>query len=297
MSVRTVVITGASSGFGKGVARKLAERGDNLVLVARRLDLLRALANECGQALAVPADVGDADAVMHVADAARERFGGFDAWINDAGVGALGYFDEIPLEDHHRVVQTNLIGVINGSYAALQEFKRTGKGTLVNIASVLGKISAPFYASYSATKFGVVGLGAALRQELRARGQPDIHVCTVLPNAADTTFFDHAANYTGHRLQPYPIDDPERVIDAIVRALDAPRDEIVVGTGSTTAVLSSQFIPGLAEIASGVMTQQEVEAAPPELPTPGNLHRPTPAGSDVSGGVRARLRAEQRARL
>ena len=175
LAERTIVITGASSGFGKGVARRLAEQGAKLVLVARRTDLIEALANECG----------NANEVERVSNAALVQFGGYDAWINDAGVAALGFFDEIPLEDHHRVVQTNLLGVINGSHCALHQFRRQGHGTLINIASVLGKVPAPYYASYVATKFGVVGLGAALRQELRASGENEsIHVCTVMPGAS-----------------------------------------------------------------------------------------------------------------
>ena len=292
---RTVVITGASSGFGKGVARRLAEQGARLVLVARRTDLIEALAKECGDAIAVTADVGNANEVERVANAALVQYGGFDAWINDAGVAALGYFDEIPLEDHHRVVQTNLLGVINGSHCALHQFRRQGHGTLVNIASVLGKVPAPYYASYVATKFGVVGLGAALRQELRASGENEaIHVCTVLPGAADTTFFVHAANYTGHRLQPYPLDDPEPVIEAIVSAVENPRDEIAVGTGTSAAILSHNLAPGLTDIANGVMTHaNQMEQAPEQLPTPGSLHQPQEAGRGVHGGLKQQLAREQ----
>lgn len=294
MANHTIVITGASSGFGKGAARRLAEQGNRLVLVARRTDLIEALAKECGDAIAITADVGNANEVERVANAALVQYGGFDVWINDAGVAALGYFDEIPLEDHQRVVQTNLLGVINGAHCALHQFRRQGHGNLINIASILGKVPAPYYASYVATKFGVVGLGAALRQELRAGGEhEDIHVCTILPGAADTTFFVHAANYTGHRLQPYPLDDPEPVIEAIVSAVDDPRPEIAVGTGTTTAILSHQLAPTLTDMANGVMTHEnQMRNAPEQLPTPGNLHQPSEAGRGVHGGLKEQLARE-----
>jgi short-subunit dehydrogenase len=295
MKPQTIVITGASSGFGKGVARRLAAQGRNLVLVARRGQLLEDLARECPAALAITADIGDAGAAGRIAAAARKRFGQFDAWINNAGVAALGRFEEVPLADHLRVAQTNLLGTIAGSHVALVEFRANGQGVLVNVASLLGRVPAPYYASYVASKFGVVGLGAALRQELRATGQAGVHVCTVLPGAADTTFFEHAANYTGHRPEPSPLDEPEPVIEAIVSALDNPRDEIVVGTGTSTALLAEQFAPGLMERAFGVATQvTHIERTPVVEPTPGNLHAPVDAGSEVHGMLKAQLAAERR---
>jgi short-subunit dehydrogenase len=297
MKPQIIVITGASSGFGKGVARKLAAEGRNLVLVARRGQLLVELARECPSALAITADIGDAGAAERVAAAARQRFGRFDAWINNAGVAALGRFEEIPLADHLRVAQTNLLGTIAGSHVAMVEFRAHGEGVLINVASLLGRVPAPYYASYVASKFGVVGLGAALRQELRATGQTGIHVCTVLPGAADTTFFEHAANYTGHRPEPTPLDEPEPVIDAIVAALDNPRAEIVVGTGTSTAVLAEQFAPGLMELASAAATQvTHIDRTPMVAPTPGNLHEPVAAGSGVHGHLKESLATEARSR-
>jgi short-subunit dehydrogenase len=293
MFPQTIVITGASSGFGKGVARRLAAQGRNLVLVARRTQLLDELAAECKSALVVTADIGDPGAAERIGAAAQKRFGGFDAWINNAGVGAIGRFEDIPLADHLRVAQTNLLGTIAGSHVALVHFRARGHGTLVNIASLLGRLPAPYYASYAASKFGVVGLGAALRQELRADGVTDIHVCTVLPGAADTTFFEHAANYTGHRLQPVPIDDPEPVIDAIVTAVDTPRDEVVVGTGTSTALLAEQIAPGVMELATAAATKVTHLERPPEVPpTPGNLHAPVEDGRGVHGHVKDVLAAE-----
>src|SRR5690606_16569370 len=134
-------------------------------------------------------DVADPVAMEDLARTAVERFGRIDVWINAAGVAALGRFEEVPLADHTRVIETDLLGAMYGSYFALQQFKRQGAGTLINVSSVLGKIPAPYWASYVAAKFGVVGLGGALRQELTLN-EPDtgdIHICTVVPMAMDTS--------------------------------------------------------------------------------------------------------------
>jgi short-subunit dehydrogenase len=293
----TVVITGASSGFGRGTALRLGAEGVNLVLAARRGDALEALAHECGNALAVTTDVGDPDAMARLAEAAIAEFGGFDVWINDAGVAALGRFEEIPLRDHLRVLQTNLGGVISGSHVALRHFRRSGSGTLINIASMLGRTPAPYYASYCATKFGVVGLSDALRQELAARGEDDIHVCAILPMAADTPFYEHAANYTGHSLRPFPITDAQQVVDAIVENVFNPRDEVTVGVPAMAAVISERLSPRLTQGVTGVLTEQlQMQDAPPAPVEHGNLHSPVPVGTAVHGGIMARMAAEQQAR-
>ena len=112
-------------------------------------------------------DVSDRAAVEELARRAIGRFGHFDVWINNAGVAAIGRFDEVPLEDHDKVIRTDLLGTIYGSHVALRHFREQGAGTLINVASVIGKIPAPLYASYTAAKFGVVGLSDALRQELK----------------------------------------------------------------------------------------------------------------------------------
>ena len=292
---RTIVITGASSGFGKGVARRLAAGGDRLVLAARRKHLIDDLAEECGDALAVGTDVSDAADVENLARAAIARYDRIDAWINNAGVAAIGRFDEVPLEDHLQVLRTNLEGAVAGSHVAIRHFRRMGAGTLINIASLLAKTPAPYYASYCASKHGIAGLCASLRQELRAHGERNIHVCAVLPMAADTTFYDHAANYTGHTLRPYPIMDADDVVDAIVGLVDRPRDEITVGMAATAGVLSQQLAPWLTESVTGVVTHElQMERAPEAPRTAGNLHVPLEIGTGVSGSIRARIAAEER---
>jgi NAD(P)-dependent dehydrogenase (short-subunit alcohol dehydrogenase family) len=208
LSGKVIVITGASSGFGKGAALEFARSGASVVVAARRDELLDELVQQCeaagGQALAVPTDVSQQDDVQNLAQQAINTFGRIDVWINNAGVGALGHFWEIPLEDHAHVIETNLLGVIYGSYVALRQFRQQREGTLINTASGLGKIPAPYYSTYTASKYGVVGLSASLRQEISETDLKDIHICTVMPMAMDTPWFDHASNYTGHEPEPIP---------------------------------------------------------------------------------------------
>src|SRR4051812_22062433 len=124
-SGRIVVITGASSGIGKATALRFAKNGDRLVLAARRKNLLKDLVNEVeelgAEAFAVETDVAQERPVEKLAKAAIKKFGRIDVWINNAGVGAMGRFDEVPLEDHEQVIDTNLMGTIYGSYFAIRQ--------------------------------------------------------------------------------------------------------------------------------------------------------------------------------
>jgi short-subunit dehydrogenase len=284
---RVVVITGASSGFGRGVALRLAEGGARLVLAARRTELLEELARECrqrgGQAIAVTTDVARAGDVERLARAAADAFGRIDVWINDAGIGAVGRFDEIPVDDHRRVVAVNLAGVILGSHAALRQFRVQGQGRLVNIASMTGRVPLPYYATYSATKAAVVGLGAALTEELRLAGERDIHVSTLLPYAADTPWWGHAANYSGHEPTMVLMDPPAKVVDAIVRATIHPKPMIAVGYKAKAFVVLQRLAPGLTLRAAGRVTHDALVGSGPAATTTGSLYEPTPSGTTVSG--------------
>jgi NAD(P)-dependent dehydrogenase (short-subunit alcohol dehydrogenase family) len=116
---KVIVITGASSGFGKGTGLALANEGARLVLAARRDELLDDLAMECkaagGDATAIATDVSDREEVLNLARETLAELGRIDIWINNAGVGALGRFSEVPLDLHEQVVKTNLLGTIYGS--------------------------------------------------------------------------------------------------------------------------------------------------------------------------------------
>jgi NAD(P)-dependent dehydrogenase (short-subunit alcohol dehydrogenase family) len=267
---KVVVITGASSGFGKGVACRFAELGAYLVLSARRADLLAELAEHCialgGRAIPMPADVSSRVEVERLAEAAVREYGRIDVWVNNAGVGALGRFERIPLEDHEQVIATNLMGTLYGSYYAYRQFLKQRAGVLINVSSELGGHTVPYYSSYAAAKHGVVGLGDSLRQEVRQAGHEEIHVCTVMPAAHDTPFFDHAANYTGHEIQaPKPLHDPNDVVDTIVRLAVDPKDR---------------------DIAAKQVHKMQMEDAPPAADSPNALRRPMREGTEVSAGRR-----------
>lgn len=289
LSGRVVVITGASSGFGKGVALRLARESTSLVLVARRAHLLIDLAEECqragARALAVMADVANPEDVIRIHDEALRAFGRIDVWINNAGVGALGRFEAVPLVDHLKVMQTNLGGTISGSWVALRRFLFQGYGTLINVASELGAHTVPYYASYTASKHGVVGLDESLQQEIDAAHAGDIHVCTVLPAAHDTPFFEHVANYTGHEVvPPRPLHDPADVVEAIVRLAHHPEKAKTVGGDGAAKFLLRKVAPGLEEEAmSFVLHREQMERAPHADLSPGAVRAPMAHGTGVSG--------------
>jgi short-subunit dehydrogenase len=298
---RTFVITGASSGVGRGVALKLASYGANVVLAARRAEVLDDVAAQVraagGQPLAVPTDVSRPDQVERLAAAAVARFGRIDVWVNDAAVAAIGRFEDIPVEDHARVVDVNLKGYLYGSHAALRQFRRQGFGTLVNVASVEGRIPLAYHASYAATKSAILGFGAALNQELRLSGTDTIRVASVLPWALDTPFWEHTANYSGGTPRIYTMDDPKGTVDAVVWVAIHPTKEYAVGWKAQGALIGDRVWPGLAEhMAAGVVHRAQVETAPPAPPTTGNLYEPMRSGTAVEGDARARMEREDRQR-
>lgn len=299
MHGKTVVITGASSGLGRGTAVQLAGLGANVVLAARRRELLREVAAECeavgGAALAVTTDVSDADQVETLAARALERFGRIDVWINDVGIGAIGPFWDIPLADHARIVDVNLKGLIYGSHVALQQFRAQGAGTLVNIGSIDSEVPLAYQGSYSATKAGVLALGRVLNAELRLDNQEHIKVATVMPWAVDTPWWEHAANYSGGTPRMPAMDDPSKVVDAIVETCMDPREEVAVGWKAKASYASHKVTPDLSErMSADIAHKWQIEDAPPAPATTGTLYEPMQSGRGVDGGVRERMAREER---
>lgn len=283
----TVVVTGASSGIGRATALLLAERGANVVVAARRANPLEEVAAECVAhgvgALAVPTDVADPVAVEALANAAVERFGRIDGWVNAAGVSLIGPFEALPPDAFRRTVDVDFFGVVHGSRAALRELRRSGGGAIVNVASVAGRVGAPYYTAYSAAKHAVVGFSQSLRMELRS--DRSIAVCTVLPAAIDTPFFEHSGNYRGRPYKPvrpfYTADDVARTIASV---LEHPRGEVFVGGVARPATWVRSLVPPLFEAAYAAIVERDHFLDQPAPPTPGNVFEPVPYGTTVDGG-------------
>lgn len=293
----TIVITGASSGLGRGVALELARQGANVVVGARRTELLDELVSEImddgGTAVVVTTDVSRREDIERLAAEAVERYGRIDVWINNVGVGALGYFWEIPVEVHARLVDVNLTGLVYGAHVAIGRFLGQDGGTLVNIGSVDSETPLALQNTYAATKAAVLSLGRSLNEELRLAGHAErIRVSTILPWAVDTPWWIHAANYTGHAPRMAAMDEPSLVIDAIVAACTEPKEEIPVGVKARASTLSHQLFPDLSERLSANLAKSESEKAMRADDTDGSVFTPMAEGNTVSGSIRTRMELE-----
>lgn len=246
ISDQTIVITGASSGIGLTTARMAAHRGARVVLAARNAEALEQITRELSQqghaAAYVVADVSVMGDVRRVAEAARQAFGGFDTWVNNAGVSIYGRLDQVPLEDLRRLFDINFWGVVHGSLVAVEELRRRG-GALINVGSEVSDVALPLQGMYAASKHAVKGFTDSLRVELEAADIP-IAVTLVKPAAIDTMFVPHALNYMDvePRLPP-PIYAPEVVADAILHAAHHFKRDIYVGAASKLFSVGNRLLP------------------------------------------------------
>ncbi|WP_188555867.1 SDR family NAD(P)-dependent oxidoreductase [Hymenobacter glacieicola] len=298
---KTYVIVGASSGFGRGMAEQLGAMKANVVLAARRTEVLEEVAGNIraagGQALVVTTDISQPEQVQRLADAALQQFGRVDVWVNDAGVGGIGRFWEIPLADYSRLIDVNLKGVVYGSQAAIRIFQKQSSGTLLNLGSVESKVPLAYHAVYAATKGAIRNLDQALNQELRLQGYQNIKVVTIEPWAVDTPFWGHAANYSGGTPRMAAMDPPSKVVNAMVRSSVRPRQELPVGWKARGASFSHQLLPHFTErISANVAHRYQIKTAPPAPATPSSLYQPVPTGQGVDDGVKKRIKQENRQR-
>ena len=197
LNQQVIVITGASSGIGLATARMAVDRGAKVVLVARNAEALAAeearIAAKGGSAVHVVADVGSREALQVAAGRAVAAFGGFDTWVNVAGLTIYGNLWEVEDRDSQRLMQTNFWGTVNGSLIAVEHLRDKG-GSLVNVGSVASDLSFPLQGMYCASKHAVQGFTDALRMELLQDNIP-IGVTLIKPTSIDTPLPHRARNY------------------------------------------------------------------------------------------------------
>ncbi|SDV49326.1 SDR family oxidoreductase [Chitinasiproducens palmae] len=243
---QTIVITGASSGIGLVTARMASRRGARLFLIARDSAALQSLADELnaagGNAAFAVADVGDSDQLETAAQQAIDRFGGFDTWINNAGVSIYGKLEDVSLDDQRRLFDTNFWGTVQGARIAARHLKARG-GAIINLGSELSDIAVPLQGVYCASKHAVKGYTDALRMELLAENAP-VSVTLIKPAGIDTMFVAHAKNYLDVEPKlPAPVYAPEVVARAILEAAERPQRDIYVGGASRAFSIAGRQAP------------------------------------------------------
>ncbi|HTL89766.1 MAG TPA: SDR family oxidoreductase [Leptolyngbya sp.] len=253
----TVLITGASQGIGKATALKFAQNGYNLVLAARSVDRLNATATELKSAspsvTAIPTDVRDPDQVQTLVERAIAEYGSIDVLVNNAGVYISGPADSFSLDDWHTVIDTNLWGYIHTIHAVLPHLIAQGRGTIVNVASIGGKVPIPYLVPYSTSKFALTGLTQSLQSELSPKG---ITVCGIYPNIIKSDFMERAIfrgkdeedaiarrKQLEQVLSAPVIEKPEDVAKAIWEAVKHQKTEVMVGSAGASFA-SSRLFPG-----------------------------------------------------
>lgn len=226
MREKVVVVTGASGGIGAALVRTVARRGARTVLVARREAELKEVAAGCvAESLCVPADVTRRAEVDRACAAALARFGRIDVWVNNAGRGITRPVSLLTDEDLDAMMAVNVKSALYGAQAVLPHFKARNAGQIVNVSSMLGRLSfAPQRSAYAAAKHALNALTTALRLELRST-HPGIHVTTVLPGVVATDFGLNALHGgTDSRAIPGG-QSADEVAEVIADVIDRPRAE------------------------------------------------------------------------
>lgn len=278
---QVIVITGASSGIGLATAQAAARVGARVVLAARNGDALAQIEHDItasgGTAIHVAADVSRREDVEKLAQVAVERFGGFDTWVNNAGLSIFGRLEDVSDADSRRLFDVNFWGLVYGSLVAAKHLKNRG-GALINLGSVLSDVAVPIQGMYSVTKHAVKGFTDALRLELEAEGAP-ISVTLIKPTGIDTPFTEHAKNYMAQEPKlPDPVYRPEEVAAAILHAAAHPERDIYVGTsGRLMSALNHQFPRVMDKVSELVMPGAQQRSEPARNPE-GALYKPGEGG-------------------
>jgi len=285
LSEQVVVITGASSGIGLATARMAAERGARVVVAARNEDALRQFCDRVrsqgGDARYVVVDVASEQDVRRLAGEAVGQFGGFDTWVNNAGVSIYGPLLETPLEDARRIFETNFWGVVHGSRIAAEQLRHRG-GAIINVGSEVSDLAAPLQGYYSATKHAVKGFTDALRMELQQANVP-VSVTLIKPGPINTPYTQHAKNLLPDKpTHVAPVYAPETVAEAILFSAENEVREQYIGGAAKAMGALRRWAPTVADkVIGATLTQGTHSEKPNDRDREGALYQPGFGGQEV----------------
>jgi short-subunit dehydrogenase len=243
------IVTGASSGIGREVARELARQGARLVITARREDRLKELTGQIaaagGQVQWVAGDIADPSVCAKTLDLAQTAYGGLDILVNNAGVGAMGLFEDADPQRVRRIMEVNFFALVEMTRLALPVLKRGNRPIIVNVSSILGRRGVPHNSEYAASKFAVHGFSESLRAELVRHG---IDVLVVSPGTTETEFFDRVIEKTTSPQWPeHKAVSAAEVARQTVKAIRQGRHEIVPYRWGKVLLWLNRLSPGLVD--------------------------------------------------
>lgn len=283
-----VVITGASAGVGRATARRFAQSGARVGLIARGADGLRGAAEDVealgGKFVAVQADVANAVAVERAARQIEDELGPIDVWVNNATVSVFSPVKDMTAEEYERVTAVTYLGCVHGTLAALRRMLERDRGTIVQVGSALAYRAIPLQSAYCAAKHAIQGFSEALRCELLHDGS-DVAVTVVHLPAINTPQFEWNKSRLPRQPQPVPpIYQPEVAAEAIFYAAHHNRREIKVGSPTFKAIYGNRIAPAYADrkLAEEGYDAQQTDA-PVSPDRPNNLWEPVPGDHGAHG--------------
>ncbi len=287
-----VVVTGASAGVGRAVAREFGKHGAKVALLARNEEGLEAARKEIeaagGQALPIPTDVSDYDQVEAAARRVEEEFGPIDVWVNDAIAVIFAPFKEIEPEDFKRSTEVCYLGAVYGTKAALRRMLSRDRGTIVQVGSALSYRAIPLQSAYCGAKHALRGFTDSVRTELM-HDKSNVHITMVQLPAVNTPQFNVSKTTLPKHPQPVPpIYQPEVPAEAIYWAAHHKRREVYVGVSSVVVILGNKLLPGLGDwylAKTGYSAQQTDQPVEPDRPN--NLYEPVPGDHGAHGNFDA----------
>jgi len=282
---RVVVITGASAGVGRATAQAFAREGARIALIARGRAGLngarRDVENLGSEALVLPLDVADADAVESAAGKIEKKFGPIDVWVNNAMASVFSPIKEMSAEEFKRVTEVTYLGYVYGTLAALRRMLPRNRGLIIQVGSALAYRGIPLQSAYCAAKHAIQGFVDSLRCEL-IHDKSRVQVTMIDMPALNTPQFSWVKSRLPRKSQPVPpIYQPEIAAEAIVYASHYPRREIYVGMPTVGAITVNKFVPGLLDhylARTGYDSQQH--DGPEDRHRPDNLWKPVDAQKD-----------------